>query len=131
MRSSRRIVLFVLGTVTALVLLFGYPTSTSGAKDVVVSAPAGGGVTGPVVQTRWGPVQVRVTLEDGRITAVDVLQYPDENSKDEQINARALPILVDATLDAQSADIDMVTGATVTSEGYVESLQGALDEAGR
>lgn len=74
---------------------------------------------------------MRVTLEDGRITAVDVLQYPDENSKDEQINARALPILVDATLDAQSADIDMVTGATVTSEGYVESLQGALDEAGR
>jgi uncharacterized protein with FMN-binding domain len=58
------------------------------------------------------------------------VQYPDENSKDRQINARALPVLVSETLDAQGSGIDMVSGATVTSEGYVQSLQSALDEAG-
>ena len=82
------------------------------------------------MQTRWGPVQVQITVSAGTITAVDVLQYPHGNGKDQQINAYALPILVQDTLSAQSANIDMVSGATVTSDGYVESLQAALDEAG-
>jgi uncharacterized protein with FMN-binding domain len=59
-----------------------------------------------------------------------VLQQPNGNPKDAEINAQALPILVQDTLSAQSADIDMVSGATVTSDGYVQSLQAALDEAG-
>jgi uncharacterized protein with FMN-binding domain len=87
-------------------------------------------VTGAVVQTRWGPVQVSITVADGKITAVDVPQYPDGNHKDEEINADALPTLRQETLSAQSADIDMVSGATVTSDGYLQSLQSALDQAG-
>jgi hypothetical protein len=55
---------------------------------------------------------------------------PDGNPRDQQINAYALPILVQESLDAQSANIDMVSGATVTSDGHLRSLQGALDEAG-
>ena len=103
-------------------------SSTSGAS----TAPAGstGTVTGDVVQTQWGPVQVQVTTVDGQVTAVQVVRYPSGNSQDEQINSRALPILVDETLAAQSADIDMVSGATVTSVGYIDSLQSALDQAG-
>jgi uncharacterized protein with FMN-binding domain len=77
-----------------------------------------------------GPVQVEVTVEDGKVSDVSVPQYPDGNPRDQQINAYALPILVQETLDAQSADIDMVSGATVTSDGYRRSLQAALDEAG-
>ena len=69
-------------------------------------------------------------MSGDQISAVDVLQYPQGNRKDQQINAYALPILVQDTLSAQSANIDMVSGATVTSEGYVQSLQAALDEAG-
>ena len=132
-----RIATWLLGTVTAVTLLFGYHTSTSGPttanETAVVAAPAasqGTTVTGSVAQTRWGPVQVTVTVADGRITAVDVPQYPDGNDKDEQINARALPVLKAETLSAQNADIDMVSGATVTSQGYVQSLQSALDRAG-
>ena len=87
-------------------------------------------VTGPSADTRWGPVQVEVTVDGGTITDVTVVDYPTENGKDRAINARAIPILVQETLDAQSDDIDMVSGATVTSEGYVESLQAALDQAG-
>ena len=87
-------------------------------------------VAGSVASTRWGDVQVTITVTDGKITAVDVPTYPTANGKDRQINAYALPILKQETLSAQSADIDMVSGATVTSEGYVESLQSALDQAG-
>ena len=144
MTGVRRIVLWVMSTVTVLVLLLGYRTSTSGpaaagdASVVAATAEAGADtsvadgtvVTGPAVDTRWGPVQVRVTVSGGRITDVEVVEYPTENGKDRQINARALPVLVQETLDAQSADVDMVSGATVTSEGYLGSLQAALDEAG-
>jgi len=87
-------------------------------------------VTGDSTDTRWGPVQVQITVADGKITDVNVVDYPSGNGRDQQINSRALPILVQETLDAQSAKIDMVSGATVTSEGYLESLQSALDEAG-
>ena len=64
------------------------------------------------------------------MTKVDVLQSPSGNPKDVEINNRALPILIQETLDAQSAKIDMVSGATVTSDGYIQSLQSALDAAG-
>jgi uncharacterized protein with FMN-binding domain len=73
---------------------------------------------------------VQITVAGGKVTAVDVVEYPNGNGRDQQINARALPVLVSETLKAQSADIDMVSGATVTSDGYVESLQSALDQAG-
>ena len=83
-----------------------------------------------MISTRWGPVQVRITTDGSTLTGVEVLQYPTGNGKDQEINDYALPILVSETMDAESADIDMVSGATVTSEGYVQSLQAALDEAG-
>ncbi|HEU4947305.1 MAG TPA: FMN-binding protein [Kribbella sp.] len=87
-------------------------------------------VTGSVAQTRWGPVQVQLTIGGGKITAASVPQCPDNNPRDQEINSDVLPILVQETLDAQSADIDAVSGATVMSGGYVQSLQAAIDEAG-
>jgi uncharacterized protein with FMN-binding domain len=74
---------------------------------------------------------VQITVAGGRITDVTVVQYPDGNGRDREINDDALPELVQETLSAQSADIDMVSGATVTSNGYLQSLQSALDQAGR
>lgn len=87
-------------------------------------------VTGSVASTQWGPVQVELTVSGGKITKVSVLQYPSGNPKDEEINDYALPILVQETTDQQSASIDMVSGATVTSTGYIQSLQSAIDQAG-
>ena len=147
----RRIVLWLMSTLTVLVLLFGYHTSTSSqsaasAESSAVAPVSSGSTsgstagsgsdaasttyTGESASTRWGPVQVQITVADGTVTDVTVVDYPSGNGKDQQINARALPVLVQETLDAQSADIDMVSGATVTSDGYVESLQSALDQAG-
>ncbi|HWK92505.1 MAG TPA: FMN-binding protein [Luteimicrobium sp.] len=87
-------------------------------------------VDGDTVQTQWGPVQVSVTVAGGKVTDVTVLQQPNGNGRDQQINSYALPILRQEALSAQSANIDMVSGATVTSQGYVSSLQSALDKAG-
>ncbi|MGW5282014.1 FMN-binding protein [Streptomyces collinus] len=86
-------------------------------------------VTGNTVQTRWGPVQVRVTIRSGRLTEVTAVQYPQDNPRDQEINGYALPQLRREALAAQSADIDMVSGATYTSTGYKQSLQSALDSA--
>jgi uncharacterized protein with FMN-binding domain len=150
----KRVLTWALSTVAIVVLLFGYKTSTSGpasaTADTVVAAPvdpsttaapttgtatdtgttAATTYTGSVAQTRWGPVQVRITVTDGKITDVTVPQYPNGNGKDQQINSYALPVLTQDTLTNQNADIDMICGATVTSDGYVESLQSALDQAG-
>ncbi|GAA3577025.1 hypothetical protein GCM10022197_37800 [Microlunatus spumicola] len=73
---------------------------------------------------------MEITVADGKVTKVEVPVSPSGNGRDVEINDRALPVLVQETLDAQSADIDMVSGATVTSDGYVTSLQSALDQAG-
>lgn len=131
-----RIVLWLMSTLTVLVLLFGYHTSTSstaaaqGAQTSVQTPVTGGTgtsssssataapstaaaapssaattstVAGTVAQTRWGPVQVQLTVAARKITNVAVLQYPSGNGRDQEINAQALPILIQETLDNQSA----------------------------
>lgn len=83
-------------------------------------------VNGAVADTRWGPVQVQVTIASGKLTQIVVLQQPDGNRRDQEINAYAIPRLREQALQAQSANIDGVSGATVTSDGFRESLQDAL-----
>ena len=75
-------------------------------------------------------MQVQITVQDGKITKVDVVDYPHGNPRDQEINSYALPQLVQETLSAQSGQIDTISGATVTSDGYLGSLQSALDKAG-
>ncbi|MGW4561689.1 FMN-binding protein [Streptomyces sp. NPDC004561] len=104
----------------------GSSGSSSGGSGSSVSKT----VTGETVQTRWGPVQVRVTIKSGRLTEVTPIQYPQDNPRDQEINSYALPQLRREALAAQSANIDMVSGASYTSTGYKQSLQSALDSAG-
>jgi uncharacterized protein with FMN-binding domain len=86
-------------------------------------------VNGDVAQTMWGPVQVQVHISGMRITDVVTLVYPTGTGRDQAINSYALPILREEALTAQSARIQGVSGATVTTGGYIESLQAALDAA--
>jgi len=179
----RRITLWALSTLTTLVLLFSYHTSTEGAGTTLAAgasaqAPAAAGgstsgstsgstdsgssssagspdssgssassgssgssssstssssaaktYTGDSVDTRWGPVQVQIRVQNGKITASRAVVYPNGNHEDEQINSFALPVLSQEVVQSQSANIDMVSGATVTSEGYLSSLQSAIDKA--
>ena len=80
------------------------------------------------MDTRWGPVQVRITVENGKITAAQAVVYPQENPRDQEINAYAVPQLNSEAVQAQSGSIDAVSGATVTSDGYIQSLQSAIDQ---
>lgn len=161
----RKIVVAVMSTISGLVLLFSYHTSTNseaastGSQDASTepeatagatpnageattttpstsatpsassSSTASGSYTGDAVDTRWGTVQVRITVKDGKITAAQAVEYPNQNPKDQQINAYAIPQLNAEVVAAQSASIDAVSGATVTSDGYLESLQSAIDQA--
>ncbi len=158
----RKIVIGIASTVSALVLLFSYHTSTNSeaAKDATTdtgggtgtsgsttpnsgsagsasseagsastSASSDGTYTGDPVATRYGDVQVQITVAGGKITAAEAIQYPNGDRHDQQINAYAIPILNAEAVDAQSASIDAVSGATVTSDGYISSLQSAIDAA--
>ncbi|MFD5713191.1 FMN-binding protein [Streptomyces pharetrae] len=99
------------------------PSSSSSSSPSFPSASAV--VAGSTVATEKGDVQVEVTFEGERITSVRMLRQPNHPQ-----TTNAVPVLIEETLEAQSADIDSVTGATVTSEGYKESLQAALDARG-
>jgi uncharacterized protein with FMN-binding domain len=156
----RKITLWLMSTVAALVLLFSYRTSTDSGSAVAATLPAttapspsssstaspspspsasssatsgsSSGTktyTGSTASTRWGDVQVTITVTNGKITDVQVPVYPNNNGRDQEINAYALPVLTQETLTAQNATIDTVSGATVTSDGYLQSLQSALDAA--
>ena len=141
----KKIVIALLTTISGLVLLFSYRTSTEAVPPTAHAATAptsqetppvttstglaDGTYQGQSTPTRWGPVQVQITVSGGTITDVHAIDYPTGNSRDQQINSYALPRLDEEALTAQSADIDMVSGATVTSVGYVTSLQSALDQA--
>ena len=87
-------------------------------------------VDGPVEVNRYGPVQVRVTLSGGRIVDVEAVELPTDRNRSAQISQFAGPVLRQEAIQAQSAQIHTVSGATYTSTGYRQSLQSALDQAG-
>jgi uncharacterized protein with FMN-binding domain len=108
-------------------------TPAAGASPTTSKAPASSTattVTGSAADTMYGPVQVRVTVKDGKVTAAQAVEYPSQDPRDAQINAYAIPVLNQETVNASSAQIDSVSGATYTSNGYITSLQSALDQAG-
>jgi len=86
-------------------------------------------VNGAPADTQYGPVQVQISIRNHRIIRADAIDYPQGSSRDQEINSYAIPQLDQETLDAQSANIDTVSGATYTSDGYRQSLQSALDAA--
>jgi uncharacterized protein with FMN-binding domain len=100
------------------------PTAHSGGTPL-----ANGTVAGPVVQTQFGPVQVQVTIANGKITDVTALQLPSDRQRSAYISGIVGPMLQSEALTAQSAQIDLISGATYTSDAYAQSLQAALDQA--
>ncbi|MBA2552838.1 MAG: FMN-binding protein [Geodermatophilaceae bacterium] len=150
----KRVILTILITIAGLVLLLQYKTPAPPALALpppVASTTAGAGTTPPAaappattsgpapaqprtligdtIDTEQGPVQVQVTMTGAAITDVTMLQYPNGGGRDQEINSVALPQLVAQALAVQSAAVDMVSGATYTSEGFIQSLQSALDQA--
>lgn len=113
----------------------GTTATSTGSSKAGAATPAATGaatktVTGASVDTRWGAVQVQITVAGGRVTAAQAVVYPQNNPRDQQINSFAIPTLNAEAVKASSATIDMVSGATYTSTGYISSLQSALTKAG-
>jgi uncharacterized protein with FMN-binding domain len=151
----RRAILAITGTIAGLVALLSFkshapsiPTSTVGGTSGVSSSPtseAGPGavvptgnqagglssgettLTGQAANTVYGPVQIQLIVREHKIVKVSILQQPQGTIHDLQIGQFAFPQLISETLSAQSAKIDAVSGASYTSQGYIQSLQSALD----
>ncbi|SBT95981.1 FMN-binding domain-containing protein [Streptomyces sp. DI166] len=141
----RRFVLAGAATVSGIVLLLSLkPASDPGSAQAAggtapqqstaaqESAQGGnngqtGTVTGTAVKTQYGPVQVRLTVAGGKVTKVEAVQAPS-GGRSTEVTDMAVPRLNQAALATQSAEIDAVSGATYTSDGYKKSLQSALDQ---
>jgi uncharacterized protein with FMN-binding domain len=113
----------------------GTTDATDAAATGSTTQQAGSGVAdgtypGTTVGTRFGDVQVQVTISGGAITDVTPLQLTDHDGRSVSISNRAAPILREEVLQSQSASVSFVSGATYTSDAYVQSLQAALDAAG-
>ncbi len=104
-------------------------TASRPSAAAVPAKPRAGSVTGALIQTPYGNVQVRIFFTGKRLTDVRALRLTDSSNTSVSISAQAEPILRQEALGAQSAQIDMVSGATYTSEGYQQSLQSAIDAA--
>lgn len=145
--STRKVVFALAGTATGALLLIGAkgaqsdtsagPTTAAVRLADVSSVPAPSAspaigdytVTGKVVQTPFGPVRVKATILDGRIEDMTAIETPTLHAFSIELNKFATPILRKETLAAQSAKIDVVSGATYTSDAYAQSLQAALVDA--
>ncbi len=151
----RRVLFAIGGTIAGLVMLLSFKThggpatgsaSAAGASGTGTSGATGGAasqsstqaigggtvaggqqITGNVANTVYGPVQVRLTVKNSRIIKVAIVEQPTSTAHDIQIGDYAFPKLEAETVSRQSAHIDMVSGATYTSRGYIQSLQSALD----
>ena len=107
----------------------GSSGSASSGSSSSSNSSASGTYKGNTVQTRFGPVQVQITVANGKITDVTALQLTNTDGKSIQISNRAAPLLRSKVLAAQSANVQTVSGATITSDAYLTSLQAAIDAA--
>lgn len=88
-----------------------------------------GSYTGPVANTFYGPVQVQAIVQNGKLQNVQFLEYPNDRRTSVRINTQVMPWLQSEAVQAQNANVDIITGATLTSEAFIQSLQSALSKA--
>lgn len=110
------------------------PVGNTSAVPTVMTTSQGvayknGTYTGPVVDAYYGQVQVQVAIQNGKIANVQFLDYPHDRQTSQQINSQAMPWLEQEALQVQSANVDIISGATLTSEAFATSLQSALQSA--
>lgn len=104
-------------------------TTRSKSSATASGAYADGSYTGNVVDAYYGPVQVEAVIRNGQLTDVKFLQYPNSHSASVYINQQAMPYLTQEAIQAQSASVNGVSGATFTSQAFVQSLSSALSQA--
>ena len=107
----------------------GDGSATPGTTVVAGARYKDGSFTGSAADAQWGYIQVKAIISGGKITDVQFLQYPNERNRSVEINAYADPQLTQEAIAAQDSQVDIVTGATDTSEAFIQSLSDALTQA--
>ena len=107
------------------------PKATKSSAPTTPSNLPSGNFAGDKVSTRWGPVQVEITVKNGVITSANALAYPDGDRRSLSISQQAIPYLIEQTLGVvKSSEVMGVSGASYTSNGWRTSLQSAIKKAG-
>jgi uncharacterized protein with FMN-binding domain len=109
----------------------GAPFPSNGAQTASATGASykDGTYTGSEADAYYGLVQVQATVQGGKITSVNFLEYPNHRRTSQQINDQVMPWLQQEAIQAQSAQVDLISGATLTSEAFATSLQAALNAA--
>jgi uncharacterized protein with FMN-binding domain len=107
----------------------GSSTTQTGGTPTTTGSFKNGSFTGGAADAQWGNVQVKVTIQNGRLTNVQFLQYPNHRDRSVEINNYAMPQLTSEAIQSQSAQVDVISGATDTSEAFMQSLGDALSQA--
>lgn len=105
------------------------PTATGTSSGNATGLYKDGSYTGSVADAQWGYVQVQVVIQNSRMADVKFLQYPNDRNRSVEINSYADPVLIQEAIQAQSAQVDIITGATDSSEAFMQSLADALSQA--
>jgi uncharacterized protein with FMN-binding domain len=103
--------------------------STSASLPAQATVYKNGTFTGPESNAYYGLVQVQVVIQNGKIANVKFLDYPHDRRTSQMINAQVMPWLTQEAIQAQSANVNLISGATLTSEAFANSLQSALSSA--
>jgi uncharacterized protein with FMN-binding domain len=136
----------IIGAFAIYVLTHGRASASSGlpgasGTGAIASSPTDGGTpaagallkngtfTGVAADAQWGYVQVQAVIQNGKLTDVKFLEYPNHRSRSVEINTYAMPMLTSEAIQAQSAQVDVVSGATDTAFAFMQSLDDALTQA--
>jgi uncharacterized protein with FMN-binding domain len=107
----------------------GSSSSQQGSTATTTGQYKNGSYTGAEADAQWGLVQVKITIQNGKLTNVQFLEYPNHRDRSVEINNYAMPQLTSEAISAQSAQVDVISGATDTSEAFIQSLGDALSQA--
>lgn len=109
------------------------PSSNTNNTNTTATTPSSkykdGTYTGSVENAFYGNVQIATVIQNGQITAVNFLEYPNENPNSQYVNQQAIPYLKQEAIKAQGSNVSIVTGATFTSQAFIQSLASALSQA--
>jgi uncharacterized protein with FMN-binding domain len=136
MKISARHALYLFSTAVAAVPAYAAAVDSLPVAEATVQLAASvalhdGNFTGASYDAYYGRVQVVATVQGGKLTAVKVLQFPNRSGTSRSINRQALPYLLQEAISVQSAHVNIISGATLTSRAYARSLRDALVLAGK
>jgi uncharacterized protein with FMN-binding domain len=105
----------------------GLPVTTTASNST--GSYKDGEYTGIAADAFYGNIQVKAVIQNGKLTDVQFIQYPNDRQESIEINSRSMPLLMQEAISVQSSSVDVVSGATDSSDAFIQSLSSALSQA--